>query len=59
MPVVPFKGPHPLGEGIQVHFGSVGLPPSMSKPASVDGRATPSEPPTLKPSSKSDPRPED
>jgi hypothetical protein len=22
MPVVPFKGPHPFGEKVQVHFGS-------------------------------------
>ena len=27
MPVVPFKGPHPLGEGVQVHFGNVVPPP--------------------------------
>jgi hypothetical protein len=44
MPVVPFKGPHPFGEGVRVHFGKVVAPPNWGKRASVDGPTTSSDP---------------
>ena len=54
MPVVPFKGLHPLGEGIRIHFGSVAAPPAGGKQDSVDGPTTSSEPVASNPPPKSD-----